>query len=233
MKTILRNEWKYIYEGTKKSLLSKIKNTNYSSLIEIFPARKVNSIYFDTADLRLYRQTQIDSIRRMKIRIRWYGDEISSNVLPQLEFKYKKFDQTKKITIEMPSIKKATTTDFKNIISPTIKKLFEQHTSDKEIPLYELFYSTLCTFKITPLVFISYYRHYYLLKNKLLRITFDENLKFGTPEGRRFHIIDFKKDCKTVMEIKMENFANLSNFIIISDRCSFSKFSTCMKYLYL
>lgn len=39
-----------------------------------YPAGRVSSVYFDTADLEQHRQSVSGDLRRDKVRIRWYGD---------------------------------------------------------------------------------------------------------------------------------------------------------------
>ena len=56
---------------------------------EIFHQRAINNLYFDSVDLRHYRETVDGVSERRKYRIRWYGELTREVAAPVLEIKSK------------------------------------------------------------------------------------------------------------------------------------------------
>ena len=76
----LRYERKYVIKQNEKfRILHLIKNSNLL-LKSVFYPRIVNSIYFDTESLELYKQNINGLSKRKKYRIRWYSDKDFSNL---------------------------------------------------------------------------------------------------------------------------------------------------------
>lgn len=44
----------------------------------LFPARQVNSVYFDTTNFNLFHDSEEGVLPRKKVRVRWYGSNTSS-----------------------------------------------------------------------------------------------------------------------------------------------------------
>ena len=61
------------YEKIKKNLIS-IKNIKKQ-----YPSRKINSVYYDNLNNQIARDNLSGISRRCKLRVRYYGDEKSSN----------------------------------------------------------------------------------------------------------------------------------------------------------
>ena len=81
-----RYEKKYLIpENLKDNIPALIKN-NRLFFVKQFNSRIVNSIYFDTDNLKLYYQNIQGLHSRYKFRIRWYSDNEQAN----LEIKLKK-----------------------------------------------------------------------------------------------------------------------------------------------
>ena len=85
----LRFERKFVVEGPTLPEVVGAVRQNVALFFEEYPARKVNNIYFDTADLRNYRQNIDGHSERAKVRIRWYGDLLGLVRRPVLEVKRK------------------------------------------------------------------------------------------------------------------------------------------------
>lgn len=84
----IRIERKYTEEtlGLAMDLVTWLGQYN---LLEHYPQRQVNSLYFDTPDLKFYHQTVNGDYERIKPRIRWYGDLEGKELTAQLELKKK------------------------------------------------------------------------------------------------------------------------------------------------
>ena len=64
----MRNEIKF--KGSYGQLR---KIINAQSAQRTFPNRTINSLYFDTASLNDYHDSEEGTVPRQKIRLRWYG----------------------------------------------------------------------------------------------------------------------------------------------------------------
>ena len=51
------------------------KNLFQSGMTSLYPARIVNSCYFDTHDLKLFSESEEGVLPRKKVRIRWYNNK--------------------------------------------------------------------------------------------------------------------------------------------------------------
>ena len=85
------------YRYERKFFISELTRQEVESIVRLHPAifseiyhqRFVNNIYLDSPDMRSYLDNIDGSQRRMKIRIRWYGDLFGTIEEPILELKIK------------------------------------------------------------------------------------------------------------------------------------------------
>lgn len=129
-----------------------------------FPPRYVNSIYFDTPDLRSYEQGVEGDFSREKLRLRWYSEtDFQRMIVPPgkifLEVKRKKGHITFKEVSHYCEVKEQV----------TIREFIGQCEG------------LSARFPMQPYLFNSYYRHYIDLSNKGIRATVDTQLRFGNP----------------------------------------------------
>ena len=112
------NKIEYRYEKKFSLISSSIEEvqdkyfSNLYHIIEMYPERKVNSIYFDTVDFANYNESISGAKDRIKTRVRWYGLEniVNSNLelkIKKGEVGYKEIYPLEKININKP-IKKET-----------------------------------------------------------------------------------------------------------------------------
>ena len=155
------------------------------------PARRVNSIYFDSDDL-LFAKQNIDGVsQRYKVRVRYYGLLNSLNN-PLLEIKYKQGNVGSKYLIKLK--KPFSFGDEINLIS-----LFELN----ELPndLIDLFHSLI------PKVFVSYYRNYYLSYCNNYRLTYDHSIVYKSMETNvisKFSEDSFIHSNNNILELKYD-----------------------------
>ena len=125
---------------------------------ERYPARRVNSIYFDTDGKEMLRQSIDGDTVKLKIRFRWYGNEVT----PQagiLELKLKEGELGTKFKKE--------------------NALFSSLGCNCFRDLNQVFPGIL---HIRPVVFISYLRSYYQSVCGKLFITLDRDLRASAVE---------------------------------------------------
>lgn len=146
---------------------------------ETFPARIINSIYFDTPTLNDVWDNINGYGLRKKIRVRWYNDLNNSNVY--LEEKKKINFLTQKKTellgnfFDYEELKTYLQKDLLNKINISLNKKINLKST----------------------LFVQYKRNYFELYNKKLRVTLDQNLKIFLQYPNKFIDLD-----KTILELK-------------------------------
>lgn len=166
VKTIFeRTEKKYVITVSQKnellSLISdKIKSDEYGE-------SNVNSIYYDTDDYRLIRNSIEKPVYKEKLRLRSYSvPKGDSTVFLELKKKYKGVVYKRRKTLKYDDAQKY----LKSHILPDNSQIM------REIDWTMNFYKTL-----KPKMFIGYDRLAYVgSEDENLRITFDFNLRFRT-----------------------------------------------------
>ena len=91
----------------RKFFITELSQYEVECIVKIHPAifseihhkRFVNNIYFDSYNLKNFRENIEGATDRIKIRIRWYGDLFGYIKKPVLEIKIKKEFLNKKISI--------------------------------------------------------------------------------------------------------------------------------------
>ena len=178
-----------------KLILNRRKSLDFKKMIfskgavEMYPKRKISSLYFDN----FAKQSHIDSeegvLPRKKIRIRTYPNEENKKYLfeKKISSTEGRYKVSKKISLEL------------------YNKMINQGYFDK-------MYGTL-----GPLLYVDYFREYYLLEN--FRITIDENISYKIFKKKKL-----KRDTKSVIEIKFTKKQN-EDFIINSFTNKLTRFS--------
>ena len=121
---------------------------------EIFPSRKIKSLYFENSDEEMYRDSLEGTVPRKKIRVRKYPDDKKSSLY--LEVKISSADGRYKT-----------------------RKIIDENKFDdlKKIGIYDNQYGTCM-----PLIYVTYDREYYQVDD--VRISIDENIKYQLFSGR-------------------------------------------------
>tara|TARA_B100000795_G_C22782016_1_gene432802 strand:- start:53 stop:727 length:675 start_codon:yes stop_codon:yes gene_type:complete len=123
------------------------------------PNRRVNSIYFDNANLSSIRQNLDGVSEKKKIRVRWYGSQ-NQLMNPILEIKSKKGMITNKETYKIEELEGLQFPDLKNL--DLIKNVVNSKNKSKNI--------------IEPILTTNYDRQYFVSNNSKVRATVDYNL---------------------------------------------------------
>ncbi len=82
-----RLERKYYITSFQDYVLKPYIKLASSGLKEIYYQRKINNIYFDTDNLAFYKDNLVGAKDRIKLRLRWYGNQKMTK--PNLEIKMK------------------------------------------------------------------------------------------------------------------------------------------------
>lgn len=181
---LMRYERKYVINQNEKfRILHLIKNSNLL-LKSVFYPRIVNSIYFDTESLELYKQNINGLSKRKKYRVRWYSDKDFSN----LEIKIKTGHLGYKEIYPLGSILKNGEISFKKL-DRSISNL----EKDKK--------SKLISKMLKPILFVSYKRSYFLSKIIDCRLTLDEDIKYYKITNKHIDIKP-RKTLNSIIELK-------------------------------
>jgi len=163
----------YIY---KNSLIKK-------GMKHLYPKRKINSIYFDTQNLKMFHESEEGVLPRKKIRFRWYANQSICNKeikISSIEGRYK---------IICPK-------NLLNVSSLKFHRFFEKDYG-----------------MLTPKLNISYKREYFLYKDLRITFDTDieyeniksiSSLKFKDDE----FVVEVKTD-KSTSEDYIEKFINI------------------------
>ena len=84
-----RYERKFLIRHVPDALVEHVVRLHPAQFSEIYHQRHVNNCYFDTPGLRYFRDAVEGHSRRMKVRVRWYGDLLGAIRRPVLEIKGK------------------------------------------------------------------------------------------------------------------------------------------------
>lgn len=155
---IRRYEYKYAIPNVKLDTV--LHNIRYHSagFYEAYPQRRVNNFYLDTLNLDYFYQNVDGISRRRKFRYRWYGEfEIATRAV--LETKHKDNELGWK----------------------DIKELRREEISSKESLTHHFRAQGLTLAELSPCLYNSYSRYYFVSSDGRFRITVDYNQHFGLP----------------------------------------------------
>jgi|TARA_B110000444_G_C18736256_1_gene545744 hypothetical protein len=172
-----------------KLILNKRKSLDFKKMIfsrgaiEMYPKRKISSLYFDN----FKKQSHIDSEEgvtpRKKIRIRTYPNAENKKYLfeSKISSTEGRYKVSKKISLEI------------------YNKMISQGYFDK---MYG---------KLKPLIHVDYFREYYLLQN--FRITIDENISYKIFKKEKYKkdtksVIEIKFDKRQNEDFIVNSFSN-------------------------
>lgn len=159
-----RYEIKMVAEASQLPLVRSWLRTHPDAFRSAYPARQVNNIYFDTPGLRHFEDNIAGISKRKKVRLRWYGPDISKIPGSTLEIKYKQnmkgWKDTRRVTAVLdlekskwPQLMEA----IRKELDGTVALLFGESTQ--------------------PIILNHYRREYYISFDGQLRITLDTKQK--------------------------------------------------------
>ena len=195
-----RYERKFFINNMSTSEIESLIKIHPHIFSDIFHPRYINNIYFDSIDLNNYYDNVEGAEKRIKIRLRWYGELFGDINKPTLEFKIKSGLLGKKISCKIPSFKfdsEFNIDTFKNIIKEAkVSEILQIKLHDK-----------------IPTLLNRYKRRYFISENNKFRITVDNNQFFYQIGHRRNFFLKKVEDKEnTIVELKYgikdDNYAN-------------------------
>ena len=151
----MRYERKYLLQHISLTDIQQVINLHPAAFRLAFPSRKINNVYFDTANFSAYSDNVKGIAQRSKFRIRWYGEQGDFIRKPVLEEKIKRGE------LGYKNAQKVNDFDWKNLnqIAQEIPQITQQN--------------------LHPVLINSYLRHYYISFDNRFRITIDEQMEFA------------------------------------------------------
>jgi hypothetical protein len=163
--TTYRYEKKYVISVLNENKFFFHLNKHPFLFEKSYDDRYVNNIYFDTPSMNSYWDNVIGLSKRIKVRIRWYGDARGYIQCPILELKIRNNALGSKVSYRLGEI----------LIDSnlTIKSIQEQFMKlDAPLPIKEFLLSLRMT------LMNRYSRKYFVTKDQNFRLTYDSELQF-------------------------------------------------------
>jgi len=187
-----RYERKFLITDMSFRKVEKIIQLNPVNFRKLYPERTINNIYFDNHSLESFHDNVDGTPKREKIRIRWYGDKFGFISKPILEIKKRNNSVGTKEQYLLNSF---------NIDDGFNENILSQLILMSDIP--NIIKNKVL--QLTPKLFNSYERKYFISFDKRFRVTIDKNLfymKIMPHNNNFFHsLLDSKS---TVLEIKYD-----------------------------
>jgi len=187
-----RYERKFQVRELSVSEIESIVRLHPASFCRQFPTRIINNIYFDTRNLNAVIENIEGIAKRLKTRIRWYGESFGKVTSPVLELKIKNgFAGRKKyFSLEPFSLNSDFTSDY-----------FRNHIKESALPENIKRHLDL----LLPILLNNYTRQYYLSKCEKFRLTIDNQL-YNYRIGERFNSFKFVSSDRlsTILELKYD-----------------------------
>lgn len=227
MLSVSRKEVKFLVSSTDRVyLLNSLSQILVPDKYGDYNGYKTRSIYFDSIDNEDFREKQIKTEKRKRIRVRIYNEE---DKFAKFEIKRKHFERELKESITI------TKEDAIRLINREYSVLLNY----KDNPLYEYAFNLMKSKLYRPVSMVEYDRRAFTHEFFNTRVTLDNNLRFTNFNYDLFNKnINFQKGLpgdKSILEIKYDRFLFQQLQEVLS-KCNFvgkppSKFGTSRQLL--
>ena len=227
MLSVSRKEVKFLVSSTDRVyLLNSLSQIFVPDKYGDYNGYKTRSIYFDSIDNEDFREKQIKTEKRKRIRVRIYNEE---DKFAKFEIKRKHFERELKESITI------TKEDAIRLINREYSVLLNY----KDNPLYEYAFNLMKSKLYRPISMVEYDRRAFTHEFFNTRVTLDNNLRFTNFNYDLFNKnINFQKGLagdKSILEVKYDRFLFQQLQEILS-KCNFigkppSKFGTSRQLL--
>ncbi|EGT4138612.1 TPA: polyphosphate polymerase domain-containing protein [Clostridium perfringens] len=227
MLSVSRKEVKFLVSSTDRVyLLNSLSQILVPDKYGDYNGYKTRSIYFDSIDNEDFREKQIKTEKRKRIRVRIYNEE---DKFAKFEIKRKHFERELKESITI------TKEDAIRLINREYSVLLNY----KDNPLYEYAFNLMKSKLYRPVSMVEYDRRAFTHEFFNTRVTLDNNLRFTNFNYDIFNKnINFQKGLpgdKSILEVKYDRFLFQQLQEVLS-KCNFvgkppSKFGTSRQLL--
>jgi SPX domain protein involved in polyphosphate accumulation len=186
----LRYERKFLIENHSEKEVEQMIKFHPACFSEIYHERVINNIYFDTLGFNNYYDNVEGEKERLKVRIRWYGEQYGKIESPILEMKIKKGLLGYKESYPLGSFIFDKNFSQKTIIDSMTSVKLPVHIKHRMDSL-------------KPTLLNRYIRKYFISANKNFRITIDKDLTyFGINYGSNTLLNKSVDNKTTILELK-------------------------------
>lgn len=227
MLSVSRKEVKFLVSSTDRVyLLNSLSQILVPDKYGDYNGYKTRSIYFDSIDNEDFREKQIKTEKRKRIRVRIYNEE---DKFAKFEIKRKHFERELKESITI------TKEDAIRLINREYSVLLNY----KDNPLYEYAFNLMKSKSYRPVSMVEYDRRAFTHEFFNTRVTLDNNLRFTNFNYDLFNKnINFQKGLpgdKSILEVKYDRFL-FQQLQEVLAKCNFvgkppSKFGTSRQLL--
>lgn len=193
-----RYERKFFIETLPKDMVEAAIRLHPAMFSEIYHQRTVNNIYLDTFNLRHYSDNINGADRRLKVRVRWYGNLFGFIEKPILELKLKHNLHVGKLLYPLKSY-----TLDNNFSIDVMRGVFKQLSFQESLRLHLM--------ELNLSLLNSYNRKYFLSSDRKYRITLDADMKIYKLLSYQNNFLCKAIDC-SIIELKynklQDNFAD-------------------------
>lgn len=167
--SVVRHERKFVIEHATAAEVEAWLRLRAARIEEEYPSRFVNSIYCDLPGLDLLADSVFGHGRRVKVRLRWYGDARPDRADANLEFKHRKNDVVEKATYRFHDLA-FDWAKWDREGAPPLRRIVDLDRIDEA-------YRPLAA-ELRPTLMNRYRRHYLRLRGENCRLTLDEEIRF-------------------------------------------------------
>lgn len=158
-----RCEIKFVANVSSYDTIVRWITENTPSFHKEHPARRVNSLYFDSYDLQDYQNNLAGISRRTKLRLRWYGKD-------QIDTSYRLEAKFRRAGIGWKSIHPVTLDDFWGRAITASQRALSWQVPEQFVPLLND--------RPQPVLTTRYDREYFISDRGGIRMTIDHNIRF-------------------------------------------------------
>ncbi len=159
-----RYEKKFVIHGRTVSEVRALIRAHPAAFREVYPARVVNNVYLDSPGLGDYYDHLNGASKRLKTRIRWYGETNGQIAAPVLERKMKCGSVSGKVSARLPAV-----VLNGHGLGGALKDALAKAKPNEH---------TLAAQLLTPSLHNRYSRHYFASADGRFRLTLDSDLAF-------------------------------------------------------
>ena len=185
-----RYERKFVVTAAPRQQVAAAIRLHSMGFFEAYPMRYVNSLYLDCPGRSAYATSVEGNSRRVKVRVRWYGECFGRSTAPFLELKIKRGATGAKRRFPLPSFELQP-----GFGDDTLRRLFARAElpADVESLVRSLHLKLL----------VRYRRFYYQATHLPIRLTTDDDLQFWALEAHDNQFLRSAHDRRTtVIELK-------------------------------
>jgi len=187
-----RYEKKYVFSSLNENNFFFHLNKHPFLFEHAYDDRFINNIYFDTPSMTSYWDNVDGLSKRLKVRIRWYGNTYGNIKSPVLEFKIRNNALGNKVSFKLNEIYVDSELTIESI-----------HNQFKQLDLPAPVKEFLLSLRMT--LMNGYLRKYYISKDRKYRITYDTNLQFFSMDNyKNFFLKNLKPFNRRILEIKYD-----------------------------